>query len=396
MIAAEWRNWSGSVVCRPREILHASREDEICDLVRRASRNGNRVRAVGSGHSFTPLCACDDALVSLDALAGIESVDVANRQAVVWAGTKIHALGDPLFEHGLALANQGDIDRQSLAGAVATGTHGTGPQLGGLSTQVAALRLVDGQGNLRDVDADDVDGALCAAALSLGALGIVTRITLQLRPAYRLRERQWREPIEDCLTRLPERIAATRHFEFFWYPATDLAHCKSLDPLKDSSDAATLAAGERIDHSFRVFPSQRDNRFNEMEYSVPAARGPDCFRAIRDLMRGRFREVVWPVEYRTVAADRLDLSPAFDRATVAISLHEAADRPCAEFFAAAEPILRAAKGRPHWGKMHGLVASELAGLYPEWGHFQQTRRRFDPQGRFSSPYLERLLGPLRP
>jgi FAD/FMN-containing dehydrogenase len=387
-----WSNWSGSVTCRPGVLALPDSEAQIAELVRAAARERRRLRVCGSGHSFVPLCATDDVLLSLDAWAGVETVDLARGEATVRAGTKIHDLGEPLRRHGLALENQGDVDVQSLAGAVSTGTHGTGRALGSLATQVVGLRLVTASGELLEIDADHQPDLLPAAQVSLGALGVVTAIRLRLLPAYRLHESTWREPIDASLAQLDERIEATRHFEFFWYPQTDLAHAKALHPTERDPDAMPGVEGQRIDHSDRIFPTARNVRFNEMEYSLPAAAGPACFRAIRDLMRARHREVAWPVEYRTVAADQIDLSPAYGRPTVAISIHQAAELDCRAFFADAEVIFRAHDGRPHWGKMHGLRAVQLAPLYPRWSHFHEVRRRLDPRGLFLNDHLETIFG----
>ncbi len=220
-----------------------------------------------------------------------------------------------------------------------------------------------------------------------------------------MHEKTWQEPIDECLARLDERIAATRHFEFFWYPTTDLAHAKALDPTDQQPDTLAQPSaeqteasgelstlpGERIDFSYRIFPSDRDNKFNEMEYSLPAAQGPDCFHAIRHLLRTKHTEVAWPVEYRTLAADGLDLSTAYGRETVTISIHQAAALPHKAFFADAEVIFRQHGGRPHWAKMHGPRAKELAPLYPKWDHFQAIRRKLDPGGVFMNDHLKQLF-----
>jgi FAD/FMN-containing dehydrogenase len=386
-----WSNWSGSVTCQPRQIALPDSEAAVAALVKQAADAAHVVRVTGSGHSFLPLCATDDVLVSLDQLAGIESVDRERLEATVFAGTKLHALGEPLAAHGMALANQGDIDRQSLAGAISTGTHGTGRSLGSLSTQVVGLRIVTADSQLLDVSLDRDAEVMAAARVSLGALGVTTAIRLRLVPAYRLHEKLWQEPIEECLDRLDERIAATRHFEFFWYQATDLAHAKALDPTDQPPDELPDMPGERIDHSYVVFPTAREDRFNEMEYSVPAEQGPACFRAIRELMRTRHAHVTWPVEYRTLAADEIDLSTSQGRETVTLSIHQANTLEHRAFFADAEVIFRRHGGRPHWAKMHSLRAAQLAPLYPRWNHFQAIRRQLDPQGVFMNDHLKLLF-----
>ena len=382
-----WSNWAGNVSCGPALVAEPrSREELAALLVRTAGRGGN-VRVAGSGHSFTPIVATDDVLLSMAGFSGIQSTDREACRATVRAGTRIADLGAPLQAAGLALANQGDVDVQAMAGAISTGTHGTGPALGSLSTMVGGVTLATASGEIVDIDEGDPE-ALAASALSLGTLGVVVAVTLNLVPAYRLRERVWREPVEQALGRLPELIARTRHFEFFWLPESDEADCKALHPaLPDAVPGDT----ERIDWSWRIFPSERTRKFVESEWSVPAERGPACFSAIRELMRTRHSEVKWPVEYRTVAADRLPLSPAFGRATVAISIHQGADRPWQAFFAEAQEIFVAHDGRPHWGKWHSLRRADFLGLYPNWLSFERVRQRFDPGGLFLSPYLSNIF-----
>ena len=342
-------------------------------------------------------------LLSLDRLAGIESVDAAERRAWIRAGTKIHDLGGPLAERGMALENQGDVDLQAIAGAVSTGTHGTGPTLGSISTQVVGLRIVTAAGDILDCSSE-IDAELFRAAqVSLGAMGVITAVRLRLLPLYRLHEQVRREQLDACLDRLEERIRGNRHFEFFWYPGEDIALTKTLNPTyrppmaSPADDSAAAGVGlpsaerERVDESWRVFPTVRENRFNEMEYSVPAERGMECFLEVRDLVRRKHTLAKWPIEYRTVAADDILISNAQGRATVAISIHEGADLPYAEFFNDAEKIFRRHQGRPHWAKLHSLSRSDLERLYPEWERFQTVRNQLDPRGRFLNEHLRRLF-----
>ncbi|HVU89628.1 MAG TPA: D-arabinono-1,4-lactone oxidase [Pirellulales bacterium] len=399
---SRWSNWSGSVKCSPREILYPVNEEEVAAIVRRAGASSQVVRVAGTGHSFTPLCASDDILLSLDRLEGVEWADTPNGLAAIHAGTKIHALGELLVSHGLALQNQGDVDVQAIAGAVSTGTHGTGPTLGSISTQVVGLRIVTATGEVLDCSPEADAEVFRAAQVSLGALGVITSVRMRLLPLYRLHEVTRREALDHCLATLDERSQANRHFEFFWYPADDCAFTKTLnptdlpatEPLEPISNAAGGLASEereRVGNSWQIFPTVRENRFNEMEYSVPAGCGVECFLAIRDLMGRKHSNVTWPVEFRTQAADPILISAAHGRSTVAISIHQAADLPCAEFFTDAEVIFRRHEGRPHWAKMHSLTCRELADLYPAWDRFQDVRRRLDPQGRFLNAHLRRLF-----
>lgn len=387
---AGWTNWAGNVTCQPAILAEPRDEIGIAAQLADARSAGRTVRVAGSGHSFTPVAATDGLLLSLQNFAGVTDVDRPGCSATVGGGTRIADMGAPLQAAGLALANQGDVDVQTIAGAISTGTHGTGRDLGSLSTAVTGLRLVVASGDAVDIDGTHAD-VLAAASLSLGLLGVVVGVRLDVVPAYRLHERIWREPIGRALERLPELVADTRHFEFFWLPDSDEAECKALHPTPDDP-GTSLMPGERIDWSWRIFPSERTRRFVESEWSVPAETGPDCFEEIRRLMRTRHADVRWPVEYRTVAADDLLLSPAFGRDSVAISIHQGADRPWQAFFEDAQAIFRRHGGRPHWGKWHSLVAPDLADLYPRWKEFLAIRRAFDPAGLFLTPYMRSLFG----
>jgi FAD/FMN-containing dehydrogenase len=398
-----WRNWSGSVIVNPRNVEAVLTEAEIVDLVRRADSGRQGIRVVGSGHSFTPLCATQDILVSLDGLQGFSSIDPSEGQATVLAGTKISQLGVPLLEAGVALENQGDVDYQSVAGAISTGTHGTGSRFGSLSTQVTALRLTLASGEIITCSETEEPATFKAAQLSLGLLGIVSQVRLRVVPAYRLLERTWVEGVERCLAEFDSLDQSNRHVEFFWVPATDTCALKTLNSTDD--EPRGIAPGdlappgtieryvlpERVDWSHRIFPSERRVLFNEMEFAVPYASGRECFAEIRELMLGKHRDVRWSVEYRTQKADEVYLSPAYQRKVVTISVHQAAELPYQSFFNDVETIFRNHQGRPHWGKLHSHAAKELRALYPKWDSFQAIRERLDPDQRFLNSYLHGLM-----
>ena len=389
----------------PHRIEAPSSEEALTSVIEQAGTQGYNVRTTGSGHSFVPLCASDDLILSLDNLQGIFSIDRSELEATIWAGTKLHQLGKPLWSAGFALENMGDIDRQSLAGAISTGTHGTGPTLGNISTQVNALRLLRANGEIVEIDATSESIPLDAARLSLGLFGVLSQIRVRLLPAYRLHERTWVDPFERCMEKLDSYVKSTRHFEFFWVPAEDGCACKALQattaakienptilPEALSDRMRRYVQPERIDRSYRIFPSERNNRFNEMEFAVPAADGPACVRAIRQLMQQRYPNVLWPIEYRTVAADQSWLSPAYKRDSVTISIHQAADLPHENFFRDAQSIFLDFDGRPHWGKMHSLTHTDLAQIYPRWSQFCALRKQLDPDGRFLNTYLHKIFG----
>jgi FAD/FMN-containing dehydrogenase len=384
---SNWSNWSGS----QRHSARMVRPDSVSALqalVRDAGRRGQQLRAVGTGHSFVPFWT-DDVIVSLDALSGVIEVDQALGLATVAAGTKLHDLGPLLWAQGLSLPQQGDIDRQSLAGAISTGTHGTGPALPSLSNYVRALRLVTADGAVRRLT-PDADGALFdAACVAQGTFGLLVDITLALDPAFNLHERTWSCPFADCAATWADEVAGNRHFEFFWTPATDSCEMKTLN--KTDAAPATLGDREYIAPAWQAFPSDRDIRFNEMEYSVPAATGWECLQELRAMMLRDFPRLPWPIEFRTLAADALPLSTASGRETVTLSVHQGAERDWRPLFDAAEAIFRNHRGRPHWGKLHGLTAADLRDLYPDFERFRRARAEMDPLGRFLNPYLRALL-----
>lgn len=426
-----WTNWAGEVRCTPQRIVRPGSIDALIGLVHETAAAGKQLRVVGSGHSFSPVVATDQTLVSLAGLSGLAEVDAGERQATVLAGTPINKLGDMLAAHGLALTNQGDIDAQALAGAVSTGTHGTGIAFGSLSTQVAALTLVTATGELLYCSPSREPEIFKAAQVSLGMLGVLARIRMQLEPAYVLRDVRRNMSFETCLAEFEDNCRRHRHYEFWWFPYSDLAATKALDIVPEArprsqikrllvdkvletgvfwaiSEAVKrvpvaaapvarfssrmMAEGEYADASHRVFPSPRDVRFNEMEYAVPVERGVDCLRELRAFIEGRKIRVHFPIEYRVVAADDIWLSPFYQRDSAVISVHMYAGMPYSAYFDGCEAVFRNHRGRPHWGKMHGLTARELRDMYPMWDRFHAVRRQLDPKGVFMSEYLTRVFG----
>jgi len=384
-----WQNWSGNVRSNPIDLPIPGDEGEVQEIVQHAISGGHGIRVVGSAHSFSPIVASDGYILSLDKLTGLISSDPDACEATVRAGTKLHALGEPLRQKGLALANQGDIDRQALAGALSTGTHGTGPRYGNLSSRIKSMRLVTGLGEIVQIDDPEM---LRAARVSVGTFGVVLSYTLSVEPAYRLHEKQWSEGVDACFDQIDELIARNDHFEFFWRPVGDICEMKTLNETDAAPDPMPTVDGEYIDHSYIAFPSDRNVKFNECEYSIPAEHGPACFYAIRKLMQEKFPTVKWPVEYRTQAADDSFISAASGRETVTISIHEGAEFRHEEFFQAAELIFAQFKGRPHWGKYHSLNQAQLKALYPDWDRFQACRRRLDPNDVFLNRHLKAIFG----
>ncbi|MGC5322339.1 D-arabinono-1,4-lactone oxidase [Micromonospora arida] len=399
----EFVNWSGSLSFTPAEYAEPADEDEVRALVRRARQDGTPVRPVGSGHSSSPLVRTDGILLSLDRMAGVIS-DRGNL-ATVWAGTRLNTLGEGLYDAGLAMDNLGDVDYQSIAGATATGTHGTGLRFGNLSTQVAGVRLVTGTGEILDIGADSNPELLPAVRLSLGALGVVTRVTLQVQPRYDLHRRSWCAPIDWTLDHLAELQHTNRNTDFYWYPRSDHTQIRVMNradetpeqqvwalPRVPGSDPWAQPREVQVGPTHRTIPRHRELRFEEIEYMLPAEAFPACFAEVRRRIREQHRRVAgWRVLVRSIAADDIWLSNAYGRPTTTIACLQNTSLPYEEYFRDMEAVFRQYGGRPHWGKKHWLTARQLRPLYPRWDDFQALRRRLDPDGVFLSPDQIRLL-----
>ena len=367
--------------------------DELATLVTDAA--GAEVRVVGAAHSHSPVAATSGLLLDLSSLGGVRAVDPEAPTATICAGARICDVGDDLLAAGMGLLNQGDIDKQAIGGAVATGTHGTGATLTNFSATVEGAVVLTAAGEAVPCSAEERPDLFELGRLSLGAAGVVVDLTLRVAPAYRLHERLWREETATVMARLDELVAATRHFELFWFPDGDWCACKALDPTDAPPGPVAGERHQRVDWSHRVFPSERHDLHTEMEYAVPAEAGPACFDEIRRLVLDEFPDVGWPLEYRTLASDDVWLSPAFGRPTVTISVHH--DPPPADdepLFRAAESIFARYDGRPHWGKVHFRSGDELAGLYPRWDDWWRVRDEWDPTGVFLNDHLRAMRPPM--
>lgn len=391
-----WNNWSGSIVVHPRAHARPKDEAELATLIATTAARNGHLRVVGTGHSSSDILRSDDVLVSLDDWTGIVAVDQKRKEARVRPGTTLDDLGASLYEHDLALPNFGDVATQTIAGAIGTGTHGSGPTLQNLSQLLVAATFFDGRGERRRLSLADGE-AFRALQVALGTFGVFTELTLRLVPTYDLERREYATSVDATLSNLDTLIAGNRSFDFYWYPRRDDVKLRLLNP--PGGGVRTLPYAKLIEHtegySHRVTPTHSGipHHFEECEYAMPIEAGPSCFSDVRRRILDRWRATVgWRVLYRTVAADAALLSPASGRDTATISLHQNATLPWADFFADIEPIFRAHGGRPHWAKKHGLRAPALSSLYPGWTTFADVRAGFDPRGVFLSPSMRDLLG----
>ncbi len=430
-----WSNWSGSVQCAPRQMVRPHSIDELQRLVRDYSHANRHVRVVGAGHSFLPLAQTDDILISLDGIQGIEEIDAEAGTATVLGGTRLKMLGEELFKHGLAQENLGDIDVQSISGAISTGTHGTGATFGTLSTQIAGLTLVTASGELLQCSPERDPDIFKAAQVSLGMLGIIAKVKLRVVPAMRLHYQGRRNSLTDCLTNLDRYKQENSHFEFFWFPYTDGVQVKFLnetsEPVSKSSFwgnfnkivlenyvywliseacrlaprfcktacricAQSIATVDEVNYGHRLFTTPRMVRFQEMEYNLPAEHMRTVMLEIQQRIEQHQFQVHFPVECRFVRADDIWLSPAYERDSAYIAVHMYRGMPYQAYFQHIEEIFRRYNGRPHWGKMHTRSAEELATLYPHWQDFRRIRATLDPHGMFLNAYLRTLFGVTQP
>lgn len=382
-----WSNWSGRSRSEHAEVRFARSVDEIAATVADATARGRTVRVAGSGHSHYPLVPTDDVIVDISGLSGVIAVDTERMTAHVYGGTTIAALGRPLHDAGVAIPNQGDIDRQTIAGATATGTHGTGRTLGSLSTRVAGLTMVTADGSVVRCSPSERPELWRAARLGLGAFGVVVQIELAVVPAFRLAESAFASTYDELRPDIDRLVCDHRHAEFFWYPQSDRAFVKVIDETDAPPSYPLADEGSRIGWNYEVLPNHRPRIHTEMEFAVPEDRSLDCLDEIRGLVTSQFGEVRMPIEYRTVAADDVWMSPAYERDTATISVHrliEFDDRP---YFDACEAIFRRYDGRPHWGKMHSHRGDELAALHPRWDDWWAQRDAVDPSGTFLNESL---------
>ena len=419
MAGESWTNWAGNQTHDVVAVEHPASVEELTAIIASAAVSDERVKAVGSGHSFTGIALTDGRCLVLDRLNRVLDVDPSTGIVTVEAGITLAALNDVLAEAGLAFPNLGDIDRQTISGAIATSTHGTGAEWGGLATFVDALTLVTADGAARHIDASDAE-MLSVARVGLGALGIVADVTLRCVPAFELHCTEAPVVLEQMIEAWDDAVAAHDHFEFWWVPSTEWVLTKAnvregstkpgwrppMDNRVISRRGLTVLGllgrwqpeGELphaitfSDRSDRIFCSPRETPFYEMEYAIPAEHGMHALREVRHQIETHDWGIRFPVEVRVTAADDVALSTATGRPTVYIAVHEWDDRPYLEYFREVEAIMRELDGRPHWGKLHNRTAEQLAPLYPKWDQFQAVRRSFDPTGMFSNDYLDRVLG----
>jgi FAD-linked oxidoreductase len=427
-----WVNWAGDQACRPLEIVRPADREELAEAVSAAATAGRKVSVAGSGHSFTEAAMTDGTMVRIEALSGVLDADRESGLVRVGAGTVLADLNEQLARLGLAMENLGDIDRQTIAGAISTGTHGTGAKLRNLSAQVEGLELVLADGSVRELRGTADRELLRAARVGIGALGAISAVTLRCVPAFTLDRVDTARPREQVLHSFRASADANDHFELFTFPYSDsalvLERNRTEAPPRPRGRAAAylndvvlenwalealsatgkrfpgaiptlsrlagrLASGSRtVDRSDRVFANDRRVRFTEMEYGVPREHGPEAARRVIEWVRSNRYPVFFPIEMRVAAGDDALLSPSHERDTAYIAVHQYRGMEWRPYFEAVEEIMNSYGGRPHWGKRHFQTAETLAPRYPAWSEFQRAREELDPGRTFTNAYAERVLG----
>ncbi len=429
----EWVNWAGDQCCRPAEIVRPQSRDELAEAVARAAAAGRKISVAGSGHSFTETAMTAGTMVRIEALKGVLDADPGSGLVKVGAGTVLADFNEELAALGLAMENLGDIDSQTLAGAISTGTHGTGARLRNISAQVEGLELVLADGSVRQLAAATHPELLRAARVGIGALGAIAAVTLRCVPAFTLDRVDTPRPREEVLDSFQIEADAHDHFELFTFPYADsalvLERNRTGAPARPPGRLATylndvvvenwalgalsatgrrfpraipslarlaarVASGSRtVDRSDRVFANERRVRFTEMEYGIPRQHGPDALERVIEWVRSNRYPVFFPIEMRVAAGDDALLSPSHERDTAYIAVPQYRGMEWRPYFEAVEEIMNSYEGRPHWGKRHFQTAATLAPRYPAWAQFQRARDELDPTHAFTNEYAERVLGP---
>lgn len=420
-----WSNWAGNQVCYPAERMRPRNEAALVALLRES--NG-KIRAVGAGHSFSALVPTDETMLSMARFRGVKNINYETKEVTVGAGTRLAELSKSLAAEGLGMINMPDVNTQSVAGAIATSTHGTGQKFGSLSHYVTGLTLVTATGEILKCSASENTDVFDAARCNIGSLGIITDITLKVRDSYYLKERSEMLPIDDAFEKMEIMRLEKRHFEAYGLPHSNhilLIEFSEVSKVEsdanqketESSDAyesfktlagiidrfpilrgavmnivpRTIGVEERYGAWNEIFGNVRDIRFNEMEYTVAAEDGLACFREVLNTIKEKNIDVIFPIEFRYVGEDNIWLSQFYKRAGAAISIHNFHDKPHMAYFAEMEAIFDRYQGRPHWGKLHNKTEKEFSALYPQWNAFKELRQRLDPERQFINQHLETIL-----
>jgi FAD-linked oxidoreductase len=427
----KWSNWTGNVECYAEQIFYPHTEQQIVDIVLRAKKEAKNIRVVGNAHSFSNLVETNSFIVSLRAYNGLISVDKDNMTATIKAGTSIKNANEALFKHDLAMINLGDIDVQSVAGATATGTHGTGIGFGNVSTEIVDFTIITANGEILNCSENENSEIFQAGRVALGALGIITQITFNVDKAYKLEYISSSADFTETLSKLDEYNSNNRNFEFYYFPFADTVQLKESNktdkPVKYNKVlgyvndvvienfamqticniattfpstfkrlnrfmANNCTKETKINYSHKIYATVRNVRFKEMEYNIPLENFEDCICKLKSMIEENEYYIFFPVECRFVKGDDIWLSPAYGRDSAYIAVHVYSKSDHDPYFEEMEKMFCSFGGRPHWGKMHTRKADYLSQSYEKWNDFLTLRERLDPEKRFINPHLQGVFG----
>ena len=405
-MAGKWTNWVGNQSFKYQSFAQPKSEKEVVKAVKKALEKKQKIRVVASGHSFTPIVETDGLLLDLVNINGIKAVDPYKQRAYVGSGTPISALGDPLWDKGLALINQGDIDDQRIAGAISTGTHGSGTEFGSFSSILKSCRIVNGTGDVVEITEKTPD-LLHAAQVSVGMLGVMVGMELEVTKKYKLKEHIDHEPFADVMRNFHERVKKNRNFSFFWFPseesaalynielppgerATDTCHVKVFNEARESEQISSVPK-RRIDRSYRIYPMLYSPNFHELEYFIPLEKAVDCINEMREYMLRSLPLSIFPLEIRTCGSEDGFLSSNYKRDTLVVSVSGMPGVDYGSYLQEVDRILGRYDARVHWGKLHFLTKPQLHERYPKADKFIKIRKDFDPKGVFLNKHLSPLF-----
>lgn len=423
------KNWAGNLEFHPKTILTPATTEEAQFQIKQQISQNKTIRMRGTAHSWTGLIATSDTYLHLDKMQGVISADPEKQLITAYAGTKLKLFGEVAFKHKLALPNQGDVDHQSLAGSMGTGTHGTGISLQSISNQLRAAKLISGTGEIVEVDGEKNPDLLKALGVSIGSLGLVTEATVKMHPAYKLKVESFSEDMSTALGHFKKRLHENRHLEMFYFPVGDWSMVKLMNLTDEEPSARSklnkvtdlvlenwlyeglnILAGkigtykgidalmrkfvshnQKVDWSHRAFPTERTVRFMEMEYNLPIEKFESVFEELKVTIKKHNFQTLFPIEIRFVKGDDLWLSPAYQRDSVYFAIHTYITEDYRPYFNEMQSIFKRHGGRPHWGKWHSLTHDDLAAVYPKWQDFHQIRSELDPKGLWLNPHLRSMF-----
>lgn len=426
-----WTNWAQNVKATP-DYYHLPKSvSDIQDTVNSCRIRRATLRVTGAAHSFSAVAQPESDAMSLDHLQGLISYDNETMEARLWAGTYLYEAAPLLASVGMALENMGDIQQQTIAGAISTGTHGTGLAFGSLSDQVVAWTWVDGKGDVRHHRRAD-DDLSKALSLSLGMLGVLVDVTIRTVPLYSLQVTSYKRSLDGALAEWPTGLRDNRHLEWFYFPGTDTVQVKTTNsiPLVKQSvqskavdfvknglvetagfkaiseicrikpemsrkmtdfSAKSVPTGSKEGMYYEIFPSPRLVKFTETEYAIPLQRFEDCMMEMHDFLRAHPFFVHFPIECRVTAGEDAFLSPTQGEATAFLAFHMYKGMDDGPYFKWVHQLMATYGGRPHFGKMNNLTGEKMQKLYPNLDRFMAIREQCDPNGVFMTNYLQSIF-----